>query len=489
LKQQIESMEGGVAASRGREEEWRKEAEKQSQQDAEIIGVLNKRLGELESELALRCGREEETRRGTESPDRQSEQGGQGGQYAGAIAALRAQVLDLTAAHAEVCARLEDRLKEEVDKSAALRQNCSTLMRQVDQLLLSQASAERLASDLDLASRQTKDEASSLAAANDQLIAENKALHRRIDEVEQEMSILRAECAMAQSERSEWEERSKKETAELDKVKRQLDDANGVKSETLKKLRTMAAQMERDEQRIAALKGELASHASVGASGSASAGSSSNSNDATPATATTASANASANAGAAAAAAQQQLQHLQHLQDLQQQAILDSHELSRLRLAVDDLQRKKAHADTLARTDADTIAKLRQQLDALQLAERAKAAADHKRTKDIQEVNSILHAFADDSDFQSDLQRPLVKVALDLWGGAPHQYTEEQVNEVKTDEGVGRIFPLLKEFERVCDLAQVRFPMEHLRGRRKELTQEAVTYAFGPEFVQRYYVR
>jgi hypothetical protein len=49
------------------------------------------------------------------------------------------------------------------------------------------------------------------------------------------------------------------------------------------------------------------------------------------------------------------------------------------------------------------------------------------------------------------------------------------------------VYPRLKEFERVCDEARIRFPIDHLVGGRTELTVEAVRAAFGSEFAERYY--
>ena len=57
---------------------------------------------------------------------------------------------------------------------------------------------------------------------------------------------------------AELEEQQRRDTAELEKTKRQLDDANNIKSETLKKLRAMAAQMERDEKQLTELQRQVA---------------------------------------------------------------------------------------------------------------------------------------------------------------------------------------------------------------------------------------
>ena len=115
----------------------------------------------------------------------------------------------------------------------------------------------------------------------------------------------------------------------------------------------------------------------------------------------------------------------------------------------------------------------------------------------MQEINAVLAAFADDEAFQKDLQRPMVRAALDLlWGsggggdstdGSSSVGTTERLASVKADEGVVRISPLLKRFEGVCERARVRFPAGHLLARRRELSVEAVTSSFGPAFAGRYF--
>ena len=79
-------------------------------------------------------------------------------------------------------------------------------------------------------------------------------------------------------------------------------------------------------------------------------------------------------------------------------------------------------------------------------------------------------------------------MALDCWAGDTKNYTEEQMESARFDDGVKRIFPRMKEFEKTCDLAKIRFPIDHLIAKRTELSQEAVTYAFGPEFVAKHHI-
>jgi hypothetical protein len=54
---------------------------------------------------------------------------------------------------------------------------------------------------------------------------------------------------------------------------------------------------------------------------------------------------------------------------------------------------------------------------------------------------------------------------------------------------VARIYPRMKAFEQVCDKARIRFPVDHILAKRTELSQEAVTYAFGPDFVAKHHIQ
>ena len=146
--------------------------------------------------------------------------------------------------------------------------------------------------------------------------------------------------------------------------------------------------------------------------------------------------------------------------------------------------------------DQATIADLRAQLESLraQLAELMKRQvvdeeADKKRIADLQQVNDTLLRFARERAFQDDLLRPLVVIALDCWGGDTKNYTEAQMEAARFDEGVARIYPRMKAFEGVCDKARIRFPVDHILARRTELSQEAVTYAFGPDFVAKHHIQ
>ena len=104
------------------------------------------------------------------------------------------------------------------------------------------------------------------------------------------------------------------------------------------------------------------------------------------------------------------------------------------------------------------------------------------------QVNDTLLRFARERAFQEDLKLPLVKVALDLWGGDTKNYTEAQMEAARFDDGVARIYPRMKAFEQVCDKARIKFPVDHILANKTELSQEAVTYAFGPDFVDKHHL-
>ena len=63
------------------------------------------------------------------------------------------------------------------------------------------------------------------------------------------------------------------------------------------------------------------------------------------------------------------------------------------------------------------------------------------------------------------------------------------MEEIRFDEGVIRVYPRLKEFEKVCDTVLIRFPIDHLMTQRTELSAEAVMYAFGSDFVAKHHIK
>ena len=76
----------------------------------------------------------------------------------------------------------------------------------MDQFTIGQATAERQLSDLETISRRSKDEVNALQAKIGDLVNENMSLQRRIERV------------------TELEEQQRRDTAELEKTKRLLDE-------------------------------------------------------------------------------------------------------------------------------------------------------------------------------------------------------------------------------------------------------------------------
>ena len=68
-----------------------------------------------------------------------------------------------------------------------------------------------------------------------------------------------------------------------------------------------------------------------------------------------------------------------------------------------------------------------------------------------------------------------------------HLSTSE-LDEIKNDEGVKEVFSAMKAFEAICDRAKIKFPVDHLEKGWTELNEEAITYAFGPDFVGLHHV-
>ena len=112
---------------------------------------------------------------------------------------------------------------------------------------------------------------------------------------------------------------------------------------------------------------------------------------------------------------------------------------------------------------------------------------DAKRLNDLELINETLLSFARDADFQQDLTRPLVKVAVALWKGMSTSHTD--MESAKFDPGVIRLYPKLKAFEQQCASAGLeQFPIDHVEARRTELSAEAVATSFGTNFVSNHYL-
>ena len=139
------------------------------------------------------------------------------------------------------------------------------------------------------------------------------------------------------------------------------------------------------------------------------------------------------------------------------------------------MARKKNALESQARIDHTTISTLRSQLEAFNKINDQSEETDKRRVKDLKSVNDWLLRLALDTSFQEDLKRPLVNVALNCWGGTGSNQPEEQLEAARYDDGVVRVYPVLKEFEVVCNAANIRFPIDHLIARKTQLSVQ-VTY-------------
>ena len=60
-------------------------------------------------------------------------------------------------------------------------------------------------------------------------------------------------------------------------------------------------------------------------------------------------------------------------------------------------------------------------------------------------------------------------------------------DDEEEDEGYQRIEPLLREFEQVCDMARIAMPLSHLLSKKTFLSTDAVSAAYGEDFVNHHY--
>jgi hypothetical protein len=162
-----------------------------------------------------------------------------------------------------------------------------------------------------------------------------------------------------------------------------------------------------------------------------------------------------------------------------------------------DMTTEKAAADRRAVDGEARVALLQQEtkivrdkLEELLAKQAAEDRKDKRRVADLREVNDTLLQIARNRRIQELLKTAKVKVALACWGGssAAQQLSEAELESVRTDPGVIELFPKLKEFESVCDRAKIRFPVDHIEAGWTELSEDAVTYAFGPDFVALHHV-
>ena len=148
---------------------------------------------------------------------------------------------------------------------------------------------------------------------------------------------------------------------------------------------------------------------------------------------------------------QQQLQQQQEqqidtlteqLSQLQQQRMNDEKRATELETKLNDMKQRNTTLAEATKFDQQMIVSLRKQLNELQTKQDKNDATDTQRLNDVKEVNELLLNFHRDSQFQSDLSRPLVKVALECWGGQTISHIPEaQLEAARFDEGVIRIYP------------------------------------------------
>jgi hypothetical protein len=128
------------------------------------------------------------------------------------------------------------------------------------------------------------------------------------------------------------------------------------------------------------------------------------------------------------------------------------------------LRVRVAELEAQGKADAATIADLRKQLKDLMQKKTADDEMEKKRVADLREVNDTLLRMARERAFQNDLKQRYVQVALAAWGGDASKYSEADLDAARYDDTVKRIFPRMKEFEKVCDAAKIKFPGTRTEG-------------------------
>jgi hypothetical protein len=84
------------------------------------------------------------------------------------------------------------------------------------------------------------------------------------------------------------------------------------------------------------------------------------------------------------------------------------------------------------------------------------------------QINAMLQAFANDVEFQKNLNNPLVQEAFAHWEGKTDA-TETRQTAIKKDKSVSTVYPKLRMLEEICNREQIRVPLDHVRLMKTKL--------------------
>ena len=106
----------------------------------------------------------------------------------------------------------------------------------------------------------------------------------------------------------------------------------------------------------------------------------------------------------------------------------------------------------------------------------------------IQSVNAKLTAFVASKNVEY-LSRPTVSVAMSIWSGQQPDATDAiGVTEAKMQacDGVVAMFGIVKEFEAFSNVIDMKIMIDHIKGKKIALEDDALVQTFGQEFCIRH---
>ena len=92
----------------------------------------------------------------------------------------------------------------------------------------------------------------------------------------------------------------------------------------------------------------------------------------------------------------------------------------------------------------------------------------------IKELNVELKRLATHPTFKKSLEKPMVKVALDIWGDTGVDHSAVNPDSIKNCSGVQQIYPMLTDLANMCSAIKMKLPVKLLLEMKWELDLESI---------------
>lgn len=108
-----------------------------------------------------------------------------------------------------------------------------------------------------------------------------------------------------------------------------------------------------------------------------------------------------------------------------------------------------------------------------------------RRKEGLAAINSLLEMYAGDHDLHDDLKIPIVNAAFCHWTNQK-RLEPQQAAKLMENYRVQSVFGKVQKLQHICkEYANMPFPLDHIVGKRKRLSDELVKQYFGEEFVDK----